>query len=790
MNPPYAGARVRRSLWHFLLGKGLSSLAGIAGMVLVVRALSIADFAAYSVLIALVEILTAVTGLGLSHLILRYVPELYATGSMQALRGLVWPSFLLRTGLLALLLLAAAAFADPLSHLLGVGSAANEVFLWFLPLLLVRIAGHFLSQCLESTLHQSLAQTGFTLAAVLRLLLLLYFAWQGDTDIGLKQVVWAELLGDVVGVLIMAWGTFLVLRRGQGELPASWAWINRHKLYRFARSGYLQHLAILPYGGHANRLLGAQVLQFGALAAFGFAQSLYEYVKRYLPAQLLVGLIRPIVVARFAQSADFSRSAYLCQLVLQINLLLLAVLTLPILVSGPELLLAISAQKYGAESAWILLGLYVVLALETQRQQLELLAQTIERYELLLPTNALLSLSVLLGLVLVPVLGPAGFPLGNAVGLLFANAQVKRSLNSLQRYFEHDFLSTFTTLGLLSLSVAAGWMLRALGLQWWWALLISLALFLGFAWTAQRHTLLAFYRELTKGPQALFDGPLDVALPTSVTPCFVLMTGLERDEVEVEQLNEIATSVAPYTLWVASSDVPSREALAPNVQTVESGSPREPRKDRLAALLAAASRDPNWSHLQMLDLKCRPTQTLDEFRAFLEQERPSLIADIDHLGAARLGRPGSADALSLARGCTAFRLDGLLPVLQHRFTDPWACSPSQSLQSLYCRLARPWLNAQELRMLSLGLPPSISPSLHFTLDRRLVTAFLQTLARVPAWNLGVRLGVRSERILYPSVLQYLRRELDIAIHPARVATTEFDEAGPEPRRGFLASRGP
>lgn len=39
---------------------------------------------------------------------------------------------------------------------------------------------------------------------------------------------------------------------------------------------YLQHLAILPYGGNMNRLVGGNLFGDLVMASFGFAQSLYE----------------------------------------------------------------------------------------------------------------------------------------------------------------------------------------------------------------------------------------------------------------------------------------------------------------------------------------------------------------------------------------------------------------------------------------------------------------------------------------------------------------------------------
>lgn len=96
----YGDKRIKRGLMHFFLGKGVSAIAGLVAMLLVVRSLSIADFARYSVLVALVELFTAISGLGLVQVLLRYVPELYATFKTRALQKLFKYSFALRSAAL------------------------------------------------------------------------------------------------------------------------------------------------------------------------------------------------------------------------------------------------------------------------------------------------------------------------------------------------------------------------------------------------------------------------------------------------------------------------------------------------------------------------------------------------------------------------------------------------------------------------------------------------------------------------------------------------------------------
>ena len=86
---PYGAKRIRQGLRHLFLGKALTSIAGVGTMLLLVRELSLPDFAAYSILFGLVELVSAITGMGLIHVLTRYVPEAHASHRHGVTRRLV-----------------------------------------------------------------------------------------------------------------------------------------------------------------------------------------------------------------------------------------------------------------------------------------------------------------------------------------------------------------------------------------------------------------------------------------------------------------------------------------------------------------------------------------------------------------------------------------------------------------------------------------------------------------------------------------------------------------------------
>ncbi len=498
MSGRYGKERVKRGLLHFALGKVVSAVAGLLAMVLVVRGLSVPEFANYSVLIALVEVFAAISGLGLVHVVLRYVPELYATHRPTALRSVILATLGLRTGVLLALLLLAYALSQPLAHLIKVDTAL-PAFKLFLLVVAFRSSSNFLLQILESTLHQGFSQTAFSLAAIGRCLGMLWLLHDGG--VSLIDVIALEAICEAFacGVLLVGIGTVLWPVGGEQNLQhddRNWWSSQRGTVAKFAVTAYLQHLATLPFGGNTNRLVGGVMFGDRVMASFGFAQSICEYFKRYLPTQLLLGLIRPIVVARYSVSRNFSSAATLCDQALHINLVFLFGAVAVLLVAGDELLSLISAGKYGAESVWLLIAMLVLLGLETQRLIIEVLTQSVKHYELMIPSNLFLSASVLLGIAFYPVMGAVAFPIANGLALLCANYWLIGRLANLGYDYSHAWRGTGILCMMFLASVSAGFVSKWLGASWGVVSLITGAIYSGLFARYILHDSILFAREL------------------------------------------------------------------------------------------------------------------------------------------------------------------------------------------------------------------------------------------------------------------------------------------------------
>ena len=394
----YGGERFKTGLWHFGLGKVVSAISGFFAMVIIVRLLPISEFAHYSVLTSLLEIFTAFSALGLSHALLRYVPHLYAKHYKFALKKFVLNAVFLRTSVLLLIIGLSYIWVEPFARMINMATFIQALKLYLIVVLL-RTTAHFLSQVMESTLHQSIVQVSFSLAAILRLAGMFYLTQHEGA--GLIEVIWVEILSDCVSLSILSFGVINLLLKNNLNSPqplddTTWLKTNFGQIKHLALTGYAQHIVGLPFGSNTNRLVGGYLFASQTMANFGYSQLFYEYIKRYLPAQLLVGLIRPVVIARFSHGRNFAAAAKTCESVVFVNIAIIGAILTALIVGGEQILLLISAGKYGMDALWVLIALMFVLTFETHRLILEMLVQTVERYAILISSNILLAFSIVL----------------------------------------------------------------------------------------------------------------------------------------------------------------------------------------------------------------------------------------------------------------------------------------------------------------------------------------------------------------------------------------------------------
>ena len=172
---------------------------------------------------------------------------------------------------------------------------------------------------------------------------------------------------------------------------------------------YLHNLGTPDSSGPQNHLR----LYVGAtgVAALGFAQSMAEFVRRYLPVNFLISMIEPIFISRYRADKDFGALDALVSVIFKINLFVLAPLVSWLAFSGEGVLDLMTGGKY-LDQLWLLIGLLVLLAFESHRTLIHLIVMAIDETWLLVMSQ-FWPLAMLAGLlVLIVFYGLAGFLAG------------------------------------------------------------------------------------------------------------------------------------------------------------------------------------------------------------------------------------------------------------------------------------------------------------------------------------------------------------------------------------------
>lgn len=364
----FSGQRFRRSLRHFVLGRGVQAIATLGVTLLAIRAVGGTDYGVYMVIWGFVEILGPLTSLGLLPAVQRYLPELVEHGSATSIRRFVAPMMAARmtfvlAGSLALGLQwpAIAAWMGQAEVLPAQGWLAAAIVFCVL-------LSRFSAEMLECLLEQKASQLTRALLPLLRVAGLASLMATNSTTLPL--LLWVDITAAAAAMLT---GEVLLMRSLRGLHPdGSYAVPKRELL------NYVWHLSAAQILGAASspgtlRLIVARLLGAEAAGHFAFLQQLAITAKRYLPSVLFANLVRPMMISR----ADGSERAMVgtgLGLLWKINVSLVWPLVPAMVLIGQPAILTLSGGRI-QESGWVIAILLAGLAAQAQSQTITLAMQ-------------------------------------------------------------------------------------------------------------------------------------------------------------------------------------------------------------------------------------------------------------------------------------------------------------------------------------------------------------------------------------------------------------------------------
>lgn len=372
----YGRARIRRAWFSFFLGRGLQAVAGIVGLLWLVRLLPVGEFAVYGILLGLVELAAPLASLGLAAATQQFLPQAVVDGGARAtvLQVLRWR--VVSIAGTALLLAAAWPWLGAFAGVQAVLVPAPLVFLLVLAGLLAKVA----PECLEAMLRHDYANTARALLPLVRLALLAV-AVAGLAAVGVATVILVEIAAATVSLVAGLW---LLARALQGSAGADAEAIasRRRHIVAYARDMAVVEWSNATVNPGALRLVAGYAGGADMAALYAFVQGLQLMLARYLPVIFLLPVVRPILVDRYVNRGEHQALQQVGNLLWKGNLLVLVPALVACLVAGDALVSLASGGKFPQGGIIAVLVLCVVIPQSSQRV-LELAFQVSEQTPLL-----------------------------------------------------------------------------------------------------------------------------------------------------------------------------------------------------------------------------------------------------------------------------------------------------------------------------------------------------------------------------------------------------------------------
>lgn len=280
-----------------LIARPLSALAGLSILVLLSRSLPATAYGIYFAIWALAEIIILASNFGLIHAAFRYVhADERNTGTILPY-GPVWRFIALRV--LSLVLGTAILFfaSFPLEKFIEFQAVAVNIGVILALIVIGEGLARFVEVNLDSMLCQGRSQASLVSRTLFRFLGIAYLALMHDLT--LESVMIVEVVAIWIGLVLALVLLGDIYRRANKDK----ALFEKHeqtsvrRMFQYAFPAFIAQVLTLVYGADALKLVLSNVSGTDALAIFGFAYSLSAVIQRYIPANLLAGIFRPVFVA-------------------------------------------------------------------------------------------------------------------------------------------------------------------------------------------------------------------------------------------------------------------------------------------------------------------------------------------------------------------------------------------------------------------------------------------------------------------------------------------------------------
>lgn len=407
----YSSRRTASNAWKFLLGKGFSALCTIGLLASIVRFLPLEEYAIYISFLAALETSIVLSSLGIDWVIIRYVPQYAVNGPYIKLRKFIFTTVMVR--LITLLVFSGLAsislfYFSPLYFINKTGASILLMGLFVSEGLLRLLRDN----TLESLANQSLTQVCIVLRQGVFLFILSIVSvvgMLGKLEVILACELTASLLALIAAIYSVRHATALLQKHSQDE---NWKAPNFFELRRTAWHNYVGGLISYPYSLQSLVLLVVAIEGAAFTALFGFVVRLVEILRGYLPALLLMNVLRPRIFGLYELTRKFEKPAAEARVISRISLFTIFPILVIFSLYGDWIIKTASGSRFH-EGGILLLVFALSLVFRVQRQMATLLINCVNCSSILI-RNASYSL------ILFPVFGFLAYHYKNPIFIAFS----------------------------------------------------------------------------------------------------------------------------------------------------------------------------------------------------------------------------------------------------------------------------------------------------------------------------------------------------------------------------------
>jgi O-antigen/teichoic acid export membrane protein len=417
MSPPelYSGSRFRRAVVHFLLGRATQAVAFFALTLWLVRLLAPADYGAYMTLWGMVEMMVPLSSLGMLEAVRRFLPDLAVRGAPGAMAQFVRYMTMIRLAIMIAWAAAIYFFWPQLSAWMGFSTVQQGAGAVGVVLVVSVIGFRYASEMLECLLEQRWSQLTHALMPLGRLAGVSVLVWA--EGVSLQRILWIDL---TVSVMCFLLAEFFLVRRIRRSVSIGDYDPSAKEVGTFAWHMAVVNLLQAAASAGALRIIVARMLGLEAAGMFAFLQQLLSSVGRYLPANLLANLIRPMLIARHRAGEERIVGDGMA-LLWKTNLLIIGGCVIAMSAAGNSIVSLASGGRF-LDGGILMLIMFVGLGSATQGQ---LVSMTMQIFSY---TRQLRNFSFLTALTpLAVIVGVAWGVAGVAIGMV-ATSWIKNSL--------------------------------------------------------------------------------------------------------------------------------------------------------------------------------------------------------------------------------------------------------------------------------------------------------------------------------------------------------------------------